>query len=98
MKPGENRYTLCYDVADDKRRDKLAQLLTDYGVRVQFSVFEIVCNGRIFDSLIADVTELIDPKKDKVLVYPLCAFCDKRVMRIGSQSQVAHGTELLFVV
>ncbi len=98
MKFGENRYALCYDIADDKRRNRLALLLTDYGVRVQFSVFEIVANNRIFDSLIAEVQDLIDPEKDKILVYSLCAACDKKVLRLGCQPKVPHATELLFVI
>ena len=98
MRPGQNRYAICYDIANDKRRGQIAQLLTDYGVRVQFSVFEVVGNNRIFDSLIAKINALIDPEKDRILVYPLCAACDSKVLRIGCQEQVPYGNELLLVV
>lgn len=33
-------YLVTYDISDDKRRKKIADLLEGYGVRVQFSVFE----------------------------------------------------------
>ena len=31
---------VCYDIPDDKRRNKISQILEGYGERVQWSVFE----------------------------------------------------------
>ena len=31
---------ISYDIANDKRRNKVAKVLLDYGNRVQYSVFE----------------------------------------------------------
>ena len=33
-------YTVAYDITDDKRRNKVAKILKDFGKRVQYSVFE----------------------------------------------------------
>ena len=33
------QYVICYDIADDRRRDRVAKALLDYGPRVQESVF-----------------------------------------------------------
>lgn len=32
-------YLICYDIVLDKRRNKVAQMLEGYGLRVQKSVF-----------------------------------------------------------
>jgi CRISPR-associated protein Cas2 len=35
-----NRFILCYDISDDKSRNKLAKICEKFGIRVQYSVFE----------------------------------------------------------
>jgi len=37
-------YVVAYDITNDKRRKKLSDLLETYGVRVNYSVFEIELN------------------------------------------------------
>jgi CRISPR-associated protein Cas2 len=37
-------YVISYDIPDDKRRKKIADLLEGYGQRVQYSVFECQLN------------------------------------------------------
>lgn len=39
--PREHLYVFCYDVASNKARRRIAELLEDKGTRVQKSVFEI---------------------------------------------------------
>lgn len=93
-----SRYVICYDVTNDKRRDKLATLLLDYGVRVQYSVFEIVVDKTLFDSLIKKIKRIIHSQKDMILVYPLCANCDYKIMRLGAQTKEPHGNEIVYIV
>ena len=33
-------YTVAYDITDDKRRNRVAKILKDFGTRIQYSVFE----------------------------------------------------------
>lgn len=40
-----NYYLVCYDIEDDRRRSKLALCLEGWGLRVQYSVFEVACAG-----------------------------------------------------
>jgi CRISPR-associated protein Cas2 len=35
------KYVVTYDISIDKRRTKLSDLLEGYGVRVNYSVFEV---------------------------------------------------------
>lgn len=44
-------YLIAYDISDDKRRKKIADLLEGYGKRVQFSVFECVLVSKKFQEL-----------------------------------------------
>jgi CRISPR-associated protein Cas2 len=72
------RYLITYDIADDRRRDDVATLLSGYGPRVQLSVFECdVASKREATGLRARLRSLIDPVEDQVRLYPL----DERAVR-----------------
>ncbi len=74
---------LCYDITDDRRRQRLVQVLLDYGERIQESVFWIETeedlSGRIRDR----VRHVIEEGEDNVWIVPLCLGCAKRIQAIG---------------
>lgn len=74
---------LAYDIADDRRRDRLVRRLTDDLVRVQESVFEGFVGDRRHVALMAAVNELIDHRSDNVRVYTLCQRCRVSVETMG---------------
>ena len=43
---------VCYDIASDKRRNKVAKKLKDFGERVQRSVFECILEDEKIKQLI----------------------------------------------
>jgi CRISPR-associated protein Cas2 len=66
------RYVVACDIADDRRRDDVATLLSGYGPRVQLSVFECdLASAREATRLRARIRELIDPVEEQVRLYPL---------------------------
>ena len=92
------RYVVCYDIPDDRRRTRLAKRLDGYGDRVQDSVFEAVLDRMLFDRLVEDVKGLTEPVEDRVTIYPLCASCAKRSLRLGLASKDVPGEETVFIV
>ena len=76
-------YILCYDIPDDKRRTKLANLLEGYGERRQYSVFECHLKETQFASLWEKIAHLIK-QDDSVLCYPLCKNCQTRTRSLGN--------------
>jgi len=66
------RYLVTYDIADDRRRDDVATVLSGYGPRVQLSVFECdLASSRDAARLRAKLRELIKPAEDQIRLYPL---------------------------
>jgi CRISPR-associated endonuclease Cas2 len=69
----ENLYLIItYDIVDNKLRGKLSKFLQKYGVRVQFSVFQIANSTRV----LSIVTEKIErsfskkfAKSDSVIIF-----------------------------
>jgi len=93
------RYVICYDVANDRRRRKLAETLDDFGTRVQDSGFEAVLDRALLDKCIRDIVKILHPGEDRLSLYPLCAACERRRVDLGLAARVAPpGAERVIVV
>lgn len=66
---------VAYDVADDRRRARLATLLEDYGSCVQYSVFECLLTEHRLGELRRLVEAIVEPPEDRVAYYRLCSRC-----------------------
>ena len=64
-------YLCSYDVAEDKRRTKLFELLKDHGEHVQYSVF--LCSLTLMEvkRLSTSATEIIHQQDDQLLVIDI---------------------------
>lgn len=92
-------YVICYDIPDDRRRNKVAACLEDFGDRVQYSVFEAVLPRRLFDKLLLRLRDIVDPDDDSLAIYRLCAACISQSTFIGlASSQERPGQEEVFIV
>lgn len=73
-----------YDIADPRRLYRVAKILKDYGVRVQYSKFEIDPAGEAgFMVLQKRIDKVIVDEEDGVKYIPLCNRCRGRVELIG---------------
>jgi CRISPR-associated protein Cas2 len=68
---GKRLYAIAYDIPDDTRRVKLANLLKSYGERVQLSVFECYLDEGLLRELEAKAKRLLDLSEDALRVYPV---------------------------
>lgn len=81
------RYVICYDIADDGRREDIATLLSGYGPRVQLSVFECdIASRREAAGLQAKLRRLVDPVEDQLRLYPLDEKSARSVRVIGART------------
>ncbi len=79
-------YLVTYDIADDRRREDVATVLSGYGPRVQLSVFECdVRTRREAVALRAMLRRLIDPVEDQVRLYPLDEQAVRGVAVLGAR-------------
>lgn len=83
------RYLVCYDIPDDRRRNRLAETLLNYGQRVQESVFECLLGPPLAAELREKLSHAILPLEDKLLLLPICANCDATIIRLGLQTEAA---------
>jgi len=81
--PKKNTYIISYDISQDRRRAKAANIIKDYGIRVQKSVFECFVKPDSFKKLIAQLDKIIDYKTDSILGYMVCEACLKHKQTMG---------------
>ena len=64
-------YLVCYDICDEKRLRRVAEICSDFGVRLQYSVFECDLNAGEKVTMEGKLEEAIDAGKDQVLYVSL---------------------------
>ena len=88
---------ISYDITDDRRRNRIARVLKDYGSRVQYSVFEAVLTEEQLEELTKRVSELLDDDEDSIRYYLLCASCLKKVQVQGREDKPFHEDDFIIV-
>lgn len=76
---------ISYDISEDKRRNKIHQILKSYGQWVQYSVFECDLTDTQYAKLRSRLSKMIKPEQDTIRFYFLCACCQAKVERIGGE-------------
>ena len=76
-------YLLAYDIANDRRRQKIARLCEAMAERVQESVFEAYLSQAELDKLLKKIGRVLKKEEDSLRIYLLCASCRSKVRLFG---------------
>lgn len=75
---------VSYDISDDKLRTRFSKYLSNFGHRLQYSVFEIDNSQRIIDNIVSDLKNKFEKRftqSDSVIIFKLSSSCE--VLRFG---------------
>jgi len=89
-------YDIPSDKAGDRRRARLARFLEKYGLRVQYSVFELDIQPEKMPGLYREMADFLNMEEDSLRIYTLCAQCAPRVVKIGRGANVERDGFLAF--
>lgn len=81
---GEMLNVVAYDIADHRRLAKVAKVCEDFGVRVQYSIFECRLRPEEFEDFWLRLLEEIDEKEDRIVAYQIDARCAKETLTAGT--------------
>jgi CRISPR-associated protein Cas2 len=83
--PGEKEMLtlLAYDISDEKRLARVARVCEDFGVRVQYSVFECRLDEAEFTEFWLRLLSKIDEEEDRIVAYKIDARYAKETMTAG---------------
>ncbi len=87
---------IAYDITDPKRLHKVAKLCEDFGMRIQYSVFECRLEADRFDQFWNRLTTTIDPSSDRVTAYKLCSACARDIRDAGVQTHSEKAVAYVF--
>lgn len=90
------RYIICYDIDNDKLRNKVSDILEAVGIRVQESVFECKISQNNVNILAEKLAELITTD-DSIIIYPVCKECFKKTLIVGEKKQY-HGAKGYLII
>jgi CRISPR-associated protein Cas2 len=90
------KYTVSFDISDNRTRYRTVKILLEYGYRVQESVFEGFFSNESITELREKLLKIIDPKTDSIRLYPLCKECEKKVEIIGIGKKIEE-TEYIII-
>ena len=84
--PGETEMLslVAYDIADHKRLARVAGVCEDFGVRVQYSIFECRLEEPEFDDFWLQLLEIINEQEDRLVAYKIDARCAKETLTAGT--------------
>ena len=75
---------VAYDIADSKRLYRVARVCEDWGVRVQYSLFECRLEEPQFARFWQQLLSEIDPAQDRVVAYKIDARCARETLSAGT--------------
>jgi CRISPR-associated protein Cas2 len=86
--PGDHQMLtiVAYDVSDAKRLRKIAGICEDFGIRVQYSIFECRLDQDEFNDFWLRLLEVIDEDEDRIVAYKLDARCAKETETAGTMT------------
>lgn len=76
-------HIIAYDITDPIRLKKTANLCKDYGIRIQYSIFQFDLSEQLTRMFIEELRNVIDPEFDKIMIIPVCGSCRKAITLLG---------------
>jgi len=83
-------YIIAYDITKDKNRNKIATILSDYGQRVQYSIFECDISNEQLKHLIRRINKHIDAETDSLYIYFACSACTAKLQIMGKDKRFEY--------
>lgn len=77
-------YIIAYDIADNKRRLRVAKTLETWGYRIQESVFQFRLDSATLARVRLLLAALISDAEDVIHIYPICSSCADHADILGA--------------
>ena len=76
---------LPFDICNPTRLHRAAKVCEDWGMRIQYSVFECRLEAQSFALFWDELSAIIDPKVDRIVAYKICTRCAREIHSLGTQ-------------
>lgn len=91
-------HVVSYDISIDRIRKKIADTLSNYGKRVQYSVFECTLSAVQYQELYQKLADLVaEDEEGSVRFYFLCERCSSKVTVMGMKEEEPENEDVLVI-
>ena len=77
---------VAYDICNQRRLARVASVCEDFGVRVQYSIFECRLEPNEFERFWSKLLDTIDQKEDRIVAYSLDAKAARETRTAGTMT------------
>ncbi len=78
-------YIICYDIEEDKLRNRVSRILQGFGRRVQKSVFECELDDKSLQRLKKQLEKSFKAgPEDSIRIYQICQTCKMKALGLGN--------------
>lgn len=78
---------IAYDIADNRRRNRIVKAIEPFGRRVNYSVYECLFTPSQFDKIRLRLGRITVKGEDSVAIYPICVNCYARTVYIPARRE-----------
>jgi CRISPR-associated protein Cas2 len=75
---------VAYDISEPRRLSRVARVCEDYGLRVQYSLFECRLEEEEFQNFWLKLLDEIDEREDRLVAYKIDARSAKETLTAGT--------------
>lgn len=75
-------WLISYDISDSKKLRKVSKILEKYGVRVQYSFFEVYCSDSEIEKIKKDIESIVG-NNENIIFQSFCIKDWKKVKKYG---------------
>ncbi len=77
-------HLVAYDISSPKRLRQVARICEDFGIRVEYSVFECDLKRKDFENMWNLLEAEIEEDEDCILAYRICGGCVQKIESMGT--------------
>ena len=90
-------YLFMYDIADAGRRVSVAEVLEEWGCRLQYSVFRCQMGRMEFEMVWQQLVAMVNGEEESLRCYPVCSDCMEQMYRLGKGDSDESGRGYLIL-
>lgn len=91
------KWLIIYDIKNEKRLNKVAKIIMEYGERVQKSVFECEANNKALERIRMRINKIIE-KEDYIVYFDICETDWQKRMKYGHKVNVDVEEKNFYIV
>jgi CRISPR-associated protein Cas2 len=91
------RAIICYDFSDDRARARFSKILSKYGFRIQYSVFEFKLDRQTWKKFVEELQQkkFLDGNHN-IVIIPITDSIHNKILKLGSLFMAFDFTTLVY--